>query len=358
MIKINGEKIEQKLPTYTWIVDIIFFDGPLLSLFKSDRSLFKNKVVNIDALFVWLDCDDKKNRWAIIEITQSSLRKYLLGDLSLLSIFEEIRHLIIFETTSTHKKLNIKKVSLENFPKEYLPSNDSFLTPNIATDEAISLKKELLSEYIIKLDGEFYMGNLSTIFNVYQQLYSFHYALTHLKRDAIQDTLKNAESWKSGKNSANIFTKLNDAIPSFHREKIVSLNYNSPGHIKMQLLTEVAKNIYDTNQSLYSANRQTQAEALYKKVYDYLKQHKISGFEERSSSVRKSSNLSEEQLIVLDKFTQEFIEIFSWQEHSEKINQLQLEPLAKLRVFLAYYRRIQKLKPYQDNGLIELMPVS
>src|SRR5690348_10319881 len=64
-----------------WVRDLVYFDGPLLSEFRSS---------NGDTyLFHWCDVDDGANRWMVFRVSRPDLVKYLFRRYPLRRLIDE-----------------------------------------------------------------------------------------------------------------------------------------------------------------------------------------------------------------------------------------------------------------------------
>lgn len=346
MHPISGRKIDgRSLPQFTWNADLVAFDGPFLSLYKSEDG--------DDALFAWLDCDSKKNRWCILHIGRENLRAYLTRNATLLDLFKNSPSIVIFETGATSRKSNFVLTSFEKFPADYVPSQDSYLLPEISTEAAKQLANDLPTNYSIGLDGELYLEDLEKIPKLYQQLYSFHYGLEHLTRTAVRSTLARIMArWRGGFSAVNLFTGLRSVTPSIHRARLMELKYNSPGHIKLNLLPNMALRIKAAAARLESYENFQSAEELYKSIYKYFKEQNISGLEDERST--QEIELTPNQQQRLDEFITNFFKIMAWDGYRSNFQSLEISPISQLRVLLAYYRRLRKLRNYIVADKVEL----
>lgn len=346
-IRITGEAIDgRSLPKHTWNADLVEFDGPLLSLFKSDRG--------DDVLYAWLDCTETRHRWCIIPVTRKNLRGYLAQKLSLLELFKLADSLVIFHATDALKRSGFIRTDWERLPTEYLPAADSFLTSEISTEAAKRLISEETEDYYLGLDGdELYIDDLAQIPKIYQQLYSFHYGLEHLGRAAVRGTLARlASKWTGGFSAVHIFSGLKSVTPSIHRARVSELRFNSPGHIKLDLLTDLAERIEVAALSLLNEDRHFAFEIFYKKVYRYFKDNKLSGFDDER--VVAAENLSPEVSEQLSAYVADFFGLMAWDDYRAGFESVDANPLQQLRVLLAYYRRLNKLRPYLLQGKLFL----
>lgn len=340
-LRIEGQKIDARtLSKHQWNADLIEFEGPLLSLYKSE--------LGNDLLYAWLDCSSIRNRWCIIPVERKSLRDYLEQQKTLREIFVESEWLVIFHTGASAKRSSFLLTSWENLPEEYLPEADSYLTPDIATPAAEKLAEEITESYFLGLDGELYIDDFSLIPKIYQQLYSFHYGLEHLDRPAVHGALsKLAGSWTGGFSAVNLFTGLNSVTPSIHRAKVAEIQFASPGHIKLDLLPDLAKRIEVSAEQISNQDSFTALEQYYSTVYRYFKENQISGFDDERLI---STSLSPEILSRLEEFVDFFFNLMNWNDYRSSFHYLNVDPLHQLRVLLAYYRRLRKLRPYMVNG--------
>lgn len=342
-INIPGDRISAKeLPKHTWNADLVYYDGPLISLYRSERGE--------DVLYVWLDCTATRNRWCIVPVSRESLRGYLDQAYTLLTLFERSKHLITFDANDSLRKTGITLTCFANIPNEYLPQPDSHLSDDIATPAAIALKEERTAAYYLGLDGdELYVEDLSKIQRVFQQLYSFHYGLSHSFRTAVRDRLRHfSAQWTGGFSAVNIFGGLNSVMPSVHRARVTQLAFNSPGHIKLDLLPELADQIQLSINSVLNPEKFSELQSLYQRSYAYFKESGISGFE--SEDNRISQNLTSETKATLETYAIDFFRIMEWNYEQHPLKNIETNPLLLLRVVFAYYRRLTQLRNYVVEG--------
>ncbi|MFR0688623.1 hypothetical protein ACLUTX_04465 [Enterobacterales bacterium AE_CKDN230030158-1A_HGKHYDSX7] len=345
-LPVVGEKIDARtLPKHFWNADLIEFEGPLLSLYKGESGE--------DLLYAWLDCTQTRNRWCIVPVGRKSLRDYLEQEKTLRALFIESDWIVLFNTGSSAKRSAFLKTTWVCLPEEYLPDQDSYLTPQIATQAAERLAEEVSEAYFLGLDGDMYIDDISLIPKIYQQLYSFHYGLDHLDRSAVRGALSRlAGSWTGGFSAVHLFTGLNNVTPSIHRAKVTELRFNSPGHIKLDLLPELAGRIEIAAEQVCNDDTYLALEQYYSTVYRYFKDNRISGFDdERDLTV---SNLSPEVLERLEGFVNYFFNLMRWDDYQVGFSDLNVDALHQLRVLLAYYRRLRRLRPYLVSGKLVL----
>jgi hypothetical protein len=103
------------------VADLAFFDGPILSHYKS-KSLNKNYLIS------WIDYDEQFNRWLALEVTVPHLYDYLTDAKSLFSIVNESYNskLFIFSTDTEGASANGLLVSADELIANYQPDEDSY----------------------------------------------------------------------------------------------------------------------------------------------------------------------------------------------------------------------------------------
>ena len=341
---IKGTDVDGRaFPDYTWNADLISFDGPLLSLYRRD-------VGGQDALFFWLDTDNRKNRWGVVELTRSSLRDYLQGNLSLRTIIKQADFVYVFNV-GVKRRTNIQW--LRSLPDFYLPKPESYLYPEISTDEAKALTEEAVSAYKLLLSGDdLYVDDLAVIPKLYQQLYSFHYGLGHLNRVAVRDKLASTvRDWKGGFSSVHLFSGMKAVIPSIHRARVSNLQYASPGHIGMELLPDMARKISEVVSSLDGEGIQRMEHA-YSSCYRYFRDEKISGFEEGDE--RRVDTLTPVQLQKIKDIVIYFVQNLKMPSVGQAFEAMEIDVLGQLRAILAYYRRLRQLHSYVVSGTLKI----
>lgn len=336
LVTLRGTQVDGRtLPKYTWNADLIYFDGPLLSLYKREDGQ--------DVLFSWLDCDERKNRWSVFPVHREQLREYLSGNITLRSICQEADPVLVFDTGMDSKRRNW--VSLAKYPDEYLPAANSFLKPEISTPEAKKLVEDVATDMILGLDGELYLEDLEVIPKLYQQLYSFHYGLEHLDRPAVRHTVQRTmKTWKGGIGAVNLFGGLKTVTPSIHRARLRELRYNSPGKIRLNLLPVMAAKIKSAMAQIVPEANFNSCEELYNRVYAYFREHKISGFDDEQSSVQ--IELNDVQKADLRYYVDRFFAALAWDAYRQQFNSVDMTEISQLRMLLAYYRRLRRLRQY------------
>jgi hypothetical protein len=344
LLNISGRSMDARsLPKFTWNADLIYFDGPMLSLFKQDDGQ--------DVLFAWLDCDERKNRWCIVPIQRESLRMYLSQEITLRSVFLEAPNTLVFHTGKDAKRRNF--LLLNSLPEDYLPASDSYLVDQISTSAAKRLATETTQDVELGLNGELYLEDMEGIPKLYQQLYSFHYGMEHLDRPAVRDSVQHLMTrWRGGIGAVNLFSGLKNVTPSIHRARLLRLHYASPGQIKLNLLPTLAAKIRIAMSHILIWETFDESEELYRDIYRYFKDHQIGGFDDERAVIEME--LPQHQVDDLMFFVNKFFRIIGWGSYRDNFVTLEMTAISQLRMLLAYYRRLRKLRDYVVSGKLSL----
>ena len=120
MKKIKGFDIHFDFSHFRRIADLIYFEGPLLSHYVSDKG--------DDYLFYWVENDEHDNRWLALRVSLANLQKYIGKELSLRQLIDSPNdgYLYCFDIDDDLNYHNVLLVQPADLPIDYLPSADSF----------------------------------------------------------------------------------------------------------------------------------------------------------------------------------------------------------------------------------------
>lgn len=100
------------------VKDLLWYDGPLLSIFKQDEQFF---------LVMWVDVD-VEHRWFAIEVDAATLQEYCDSKLTLLEVMQKSNG--IYDAHGQFIGTNDRdypKTPFAEIPKDLLPTEDSYL---------------------------------------------------------------------------------------------------------------------------------------------------------------------------------------------------------------------------------------
>ena len=120
MNAIQGFEIGFNIRNLIKVTDLIYFDGPILSHYISQRGE--------NYLFYWVDVDASLNRWLFLKVDLSILQDYINKKTTLYHIIAEPEDEIVYcvDIDSDINYHNIKIVKVNDLDPSYIPIKDSF----------------------------------------------------------------------------------------------------------------------------------------------------------------------------------------------------------------------------------------
>lgn len=350
LIKLIGESIPKKqsfLGKLIFVTNVIYFDGPLLSLYKNS--------FNDNFLVAWVDGDQKRNRWMTIKVSTCDLYAYINKKISLKSIYGKANEFVFFHTSSSSKQTSIYKVLAENFPKKYYPSEDSFFDDEIISEEFINLFSENLIDYELRLDSnKWYLNDFENVTKLFRAIYCFYYHLAQMKNFEL--VVRNYQ-WQEGVNANSMFGRLRRLIPPAHQLKVKEIQYASPGHIKLQVLGSVTEIMRNSLRNICVLDKQLESKAWYVEARSFLKKQgeivnaKLPQEEDRENNVNASvHNLALGEIdVFLSLYRLELSrELHDYLKNSQKF------ALGFLKAVLSFHRRVMALSQYVERGMLKI----
>ena len=101
----------------THVEDLIYYDGPLLSLYKTHDGT--------PVIRVWLDVNDDFNLWANVEVSYSAMCDYLAGRLSLTGLVKQSRRIMQYKQDDTRSRYDEATLSIKCYLKDYAGTEDN-----------------------------------------------------------------------------------------------------------------------------------------------------------------------------------------------------------------------------------------
>ena len=145
MKTINGFNIKFDFSKLTKVADLIYFDGPLLSHYMSEKG--------DNYLFHWVDSDDDYNRWIVIRTDIISIQQYLEKKINLRYLTKEANDGFVYSVDIDDELnyTNIKLVSIEDLPEDYVPTEESYYTFKVEEDIDLSALSKKYSSGILEI---------------------------------------------------------------------------------------------------------------------------------------------------------------------------------------------------------------
>ena len=125
MEEIKGTKLDKfPLKNLIKVADLIYFDGPLLSHFRSEYG--------DNYLYYWFDANENFNRWLVFRVADKSLNDYLSGEVSLRELVENpwdgFVYLVDIDDDLGFHNLQM----VQDLPSSYLPKADSYFDRSLS----------------------------------------------------------------------------------------------------------------------------------------------------------------------------------------------------------------------------------
>ena len=112
----------------THVRDLIYYDGPLLSEYKTEQG--------DPVIFNWCDCDELVNRWLVLRVTPELLEGYVKGEVHQRTLLLSPADGVVYFTDNDTdiNPHNIIRCTPNNIPRDYLPDEgeEGFYDPSFA----------------------------------------------------------------------------------------------------------------------------------------------------------------------------------------------------------------------------------
>ncbi len=223
------------------VADLIFFDGPLLSLYRN------NEGENL--LHYWCESNEDTNRWLIFKSLDAQLEKYLRQQTPLRDLIvgpkEGFLYSVDFNSQLEQKSVLI--VSPTQLPPEYLPSEDSFYD-----DEPMIEETDELSTLKVSINGDWTFKDLHDFPRLFREAYAF---VCEFRPDLGGLDRLPKFPMRDGFSTVHLFAKILAALPGEVAPSLRGVKYASPGAIMLNAnrgVTSTLLNALDSARSLSS----------------------------------------------------------------------------------------------------------
>lgn len=338
------------LDRHTYICDLVYFEGPLLCLFRDAKHNW---------LYLWSDTDGHTyERWIVFRVERQRLVDYLYGKSTLLDLLVDstLRYVldqsVVLEKggDTAQAKRALRQLRDLSCVSEYLPSSDSHFDESMAPD--ISLAREVIPEdFSVPLDGDWFFSDLDKFSRVYSQLYSFFYCAKPRFVTNIGERLRAQlrAPWKGGFSRLNLFDALGNFVPSLHDLKIQKIYYASPGAVSIQALKSVGDDISAVVMGYLE--RQDEIDKATKAITQLLsaaslRRRDVSHLTDPALPLRK------ENLDFLNEQSSQIVTALRIREEFENLCVQSPNSVITAKVILAVVGRVAKMAKLQRAGLV------
>ncbi|MCR5568517.1 MAG: hypothetical protein K6G31_04500 [Paludibacteraceae bacterium] len=116
----NSIPVNVDLKGMTRVVDLIYYDGPLLSQYINKNG--------DNYLFYWVDCDETYNRWIVVRTTGLLINKYIEKEVTLYDVITNPCDGFVYsvDVDSDVNYTNVRIVEVKALPDDYKPRKKSY----------------------------------------------------------------------------------------------------------------------------------------------------------------------------------------------------------------------------------------
>lgn len=331
MIDIDGIHItEEFLPGFTWVADIQYFEGSLLSEYKTSQG--------DTFVFLWCDCSDRFNRWLVGRTSQRSLYLLTAGLVGTREFFESNlldNNVYIIDSDGEDNIHSAYLTHLDSVASHYLPVPETYISLSLMPQESVS------NYYPVLIDGDWDTKELTEMPKKFLDIFSLisrFKATAQLTQSSLAQTASNITNapWKGGFSAAFFYEKLRkDFCPD---AGIDAIQYASPGYIKFSTDRAISL-LVKKNLDIYNNNKKD-IDRDFASSTVYLRDQKLN---------EPDSVPSADDLRVLGQFGENLMSYFSEPSWSW-IQSNCPDNFIAIKVARSYVTRIRSLDKYVQEG--------
>ena len=202
----------------------------------------------------------------------------------------------------------------------------------------------------IHIEGRWEIRDLYLFPHRYAEIYSFLFALS-VADGAESNPFADAfcrYPWKGGYSAVNFYDELYAAIPTESRPQIKRIEYASPGFIELGavllLVTQIDRVLTTAFKSWDKIDR------IYDGIQKRMRKRRLAGINLKD----RERKLEEDDLKFCIEKCKELSEALGL-ENPAALNKLTGDPLASLKILMAFYRRLRELVSFVEAGKVKIM---
>lgn len=335
-----SNKVNKKFfSDHRWIADVLYFEGPLLSLFKGSKEQ--------DYFYYWCDNDAINNRWLAIPVTREQIEAYFAKTVSLHQLISSFPKITAVDTNNDGEVTFAHSFDVAALPAAYMPAQTSYFDVDLCPSNIY--KSIEAGVYAIYIDKKWFFDDFSLVERVFTQLYAFIYSLKNVGGLVAEERIQLAFAsypWRGGFSAVHFYDSLRTAIPSIHEPKVESFKFSSPGAIKLELLKEVASATGDLIN--HFGDHTASINDAYEDARKYLRNAGL--LQVQNSDVDINALLTESTKADIADYFNLLANELNMTEFANEIESLTGNPLISLKILLSFCRRIDKINKFQLNG--------
>lgn len=318
MEQLVGSQLDRKPIEFEWVKDLVSYEGPLLSLFKSGAKKY---------LFHWCDCDEVANRWMVVEIDDRNYHRALAGECRFRELLDKAlvgSFVFVFDRNANQQE-TYWLVSGDDVPQHYLPDSSVF----IEVDEPDRLIGD--DEAVILFDLGGGISALNQFLRWYHQIYNLLYGMKTGQLSQIQ-----SRPWGPGDgwSSYHFSEDLRKSIPPEDRASESELLAASPGICKLSTSAGLADDVHEIIKN-YSLNK-----AVFDSLYHELHKLIIAGSFESFTQIEAISRFDKDEDIAIAR--EAFVSSL-WSDEQYNALKSGRSHFEATKILLASFRRIRNI---------------
>ncbi|GEM_PF-3624130 len=162
------------------IADLVYFDGPFVSLFEdNERKTYY--------LYCWCNVNEKFNRWLVFKVSEKQIESHINGDISLRDMVVGAGSCFLCDINNAIEHENVYLTVPSELPKSYIPKINSFFDPELVG-----------SEEDLFILGKFMSDNGKTIKRINNNIIPF----PPIKKQITRNVFTNNQSFKKESRNA------------------------------------------------------------------------------------------------------------------------------------------------------------
>jgi hypothetical protein len=301
------------------VADLIFFDGPLLSLYRNNEGE--------NFFHYWCEADNAVNRWLVFKVGDQEVEEYLKGHLTLKTIVTNPKDGFLYSldigADNSQKAAFI--VSPKELPVPYLPSDDS-----LYEDEPLIEQREKRSTLKVAITGDWNFADLHYFPRIFREAYAF---ICEFSRDIVGLAALPKFPMRDGFSTVHLFRQILNELPSEVSPSLRGVKYASPGAIMFNVNREITMTLLATLDSVRSGA--SAAAVTYAFLHSVLADKKMLGVDVTEARVTKalSAQLGEQAVTLAREMNL---------PNPEAVLEKSANSLMAAKIMLAYYRLIRE----------------
>lgn len=320
----------------------VFYDGPQLASFATKSAA---KLIGVA-----IESSDGEMPFFGAEVSQAQLDKYLAGESDLLYLFMHPHYkrwyIFDYHNIDSDGILVEAQNQRSDIPEMYFPAPGFFSRDH--TCERVNKSK--LADEIYAVDGTWDLNDFSIFYRKTSDIY--YLISTAIKSKSIsksqsaKEKLDSAldQQWLGGFSYVNFYQKIRELFPRYERLQVGSIQYASPGHIKLRGDEDVFGRMRESLLS-FSDNEVAAREA-YAALRSFLSKSGYLNVE------RPRTKILESHVEFIDATTNKLLGLVN-NDFAALVRSVD-SPIVRAKITLSIFRRYVELLRFFEEGRVRI----